>query len=519
MRVRKLWLQQFKNLQNFEIEFSSGRPISVVVGRNGSGKSNLLEALSLIFRDLDLGEVSEFTYSIIYDIRGEEIRVESDPRRQVPRRVFVDGKRASLKHLDGSKDGVRRLPDFVFGYYSGPTNRLERHFLRHQAAYHRSLREAESLPLRRLFYAQPSHSQFVLLAFFLADATEITKAFLSDYLRIEGFDSALFVLQEPNWKATGGDERFWNARGAVASLLAEISRLSLATMRLRVAGNSTELSRRRTSEQLFLYLSDLQSLSSLASRYDDSPQKLFSAFESILAADLLHDLRVKVRARGSDGTLTFRELSEGEQQLLMVLGLLRFTQEEESLFLLDEPDTHLNPAWSVRYSEMLLTHSGDRIESGQILMASHDPLVVASMTADQVRLLQRDDDTGEVVAAVPQADPKGMGVSALLTSDVYGLPSELDPETFRKLQRRRWLATATELSVAERDELRELTDYLENLDFNFAVRDPLFTRFERAMREVGANALSPVTQAEAHAVDRDVVRLVRELIEKSTESD
>jgi hypothetical protein len=34
-------------------------------------------------------------------------------------------------------------------------------------------------------------------------------------------------------------------------------------------------------------------------------------------------------------------LSEGEQQLLMVLGLMRFTKSHQSLVLLDEPDTHL----------------------------------------------------------------------------------------------------------------------------------------------------------------------------------
>jgi predicted ATP-dependent endonuclease of OLD family len=28
---------------------------------------------------------------------------------------------------------------------------------------------------------------------------------------------------------------------------------------------------------------------------------------------------------------------------------LRFTAEDESLFLLDEPDTHLNPRWCVDY--------------------------------------------------------------------------------------------------------------------------------------------------------------------------
>ena len=64
-------------------------------------------------------------------------------------------------------------------------------------------------------------------------------------------------------------------------------------------------------------------------------------------------MRIRVKVRNADGSLTFRDLSEGEQQLLMVLGLLRFTKEDEALFLLDEPDTHLNPAWGIQYLEFL----------------------------------------------------------------------------------------------------------------------------------------------------------------------
>ena len=188
-----------------------------------------------------------------------------------------------------------------------------------------------------------------------------------------------------------------------------------------------------------------------------------------------------VRARGVDGSVTFRELSEGEQQLLMVLGLLRFTRSDESLFLLDEPDTHLNPVWSLRYIDMLTEHSGEGLSTSQIVMASHDPLVIASLLASQVCLLERDTRTGVVTATRPATHPRGMGVSALLTSEIYGLASELDPETYRKLERRRWLAASDNPSPEELTELARLTDELEDLDFTFSDRDPMYYRFEKAM--------------------------------------
>ena len=121
-----------------------------------------------------------------------------------------------------------------------------------------------------------------------------------------------------------------------------------------------------------------------------------------------------------DGTLTFRELSEGEQQLLTVLGLLRFTKEDESLFLLDEPDTHLNPAWSIEYLDLLKRVVGQQ-ETSHIIMATHDPLVIAGLEKAQVQIMQRDEGTGHISAVTPEQDPRGMGVAALLTSDLFRL--------------------------------------------------------------------------------------------------
>src|SRR4029453_19405974 len=115
-------------------------------------------------------------------------------------------------------------------------------------------------------------------------------------------------------------------------------------------------------------------------------------------SELLEEVRIRVRLQKDGGTVTFRELSEGEQQLLTVLGLLRFTAEEESLFLLDEPDTHLNPRWSVDYLSYLRRFVGDagRVEeNSHIVMTTHNPMAVAELVKEQVQILQlqRDEQT------------------------------------------------------------------------------------------------------------------------------
>jgi len=60
--------------------------------------------------------------------------------------------------------------------------------------------------------------------------------------------------------------------------------------------------------------------------------------------------------------------------LLAVAGMLRFTRDEDSLFLLDEPDTHLNPAWGMEYLNILGKHA-DTGKNSRLLVATHYPLV------------------------------------------------------------------------------------------------------------------------------------------------
>lgn len=476
MRIKRLNIKSWKNLKDFSIELSEDALTSVLVGRNGTGKSNLLEALIIIFRDLDLGDEPSFSYQLEYSCRGASIQIDADPTRPgKPTAIRVDGKSIGSKEFS-RRGGGRFLPNYVFGYYSGPSNRMESLFEKHQKQFERDLLGGVDKPLRPLLYARLVQSQFVLISFF-SDRQSADKDFLSQYLRIIDLESVLFVLKKPYWasasRRSSGDSRFWGAKGVVQFILDHLYSIALAPLRYK-----KKASKGAAFDHLFLFLKQNKDLISLAEHYP-SQQEFFKALESTYISDLIEDVRTRVRLKDGTGSLTFRELSEGEQQLLMVLGLLRFTRDEEALFLLDEPDTHLNPAWSLEYLNLLDRVVGKE-ETSQIIMATHDPLVIAGMLRTEVHIMQRKED-GSVFAEYPDQDPRGMGIAGLLTSEVYGLRSELDLVTMKKLDRKRDLALKETRNDQEEKELADLNIQLGELDFTRTARDPNYQLFVDAM--------------------------------------
>ena len=159
MRLHRLHIRPcqgvsgFKNLIDFIIDFDKDSPTAVLVGRNGTGKSNVLEALTVIFRDLDL-ELSTppFSYELDYTCHGRHIQVDADPDRTSKKvQISVDGKELSWKAFRENKRAY--LPNYVFGYYSGPSNRMQDHFLKHQERFYTELINSADdavIPLRPL---------------------------------------------------------------------------------------------------------------------------------------------------------------------------------------------------------------------------------------------------------------------------------------------------------------------------------------------------------------------------------
>lgn len=509
MKVDKLHIRsRFKNLENVKVNFDENHLMTVIVGCNGSGKSNVLEALVSIFRNLDLGKSPLFSYELTYrigqphkpDIPSDswlEVMIDADPDRGTLAKQYNVTVRNLLEDNDGKKTAteivpfskVKRdkkgnapyLPKYVFAYYSGPSDRLESYFRKHRTDFYRRLLKDEldlKGDIRPLFYAKPHHSQFVLLAFFLNEQDSVEKAFLREHLGIEGLDSIHFVMRQPSWAKQKG-ELFWGARGVVRRFLDELIKYALSPVKITRQEHTSLTGNNIHNEFFHLFLPDVKSLRKLAKEL--SADELFKMLESTLLSEIISEVSIRVKVSSSEDPLTFRELSEGEQQLLTVLGLLKFTGGKDSLFLLDEPDTHLNPSWAVKYLKFLRDFVPNH-ETSHLLMVTHHPLAIAELRKQQVQVMWSD-DAHQVHSQEPYIDPRGVGFMSTLT-EIFGLNTTLDIETQKTLDDRNELVHVEQRTEEQNNQLDILNDQLNRLGFSFENRDPLYSEFLLAWQDL-----------------------------------
>lgn len=547
MKVDKLHIRsRFKNLENVTVDFDEDHLMTVVVGRNGSGKSNVLEALVAIFRNLDLGEAPPFSYELIYRLgqphkqdkqsdRWLEVSIDADPSRgglakqyevhvrnlledNTPNELFVEqslGQIIPFSKMKRDKEGnAPYLPKYVFAYYSGPSDRLERHFKKHRTDFYKRLLKDEldlKGDIRPLFYAKPHHSQFVLLAFFLSEQDSAEKAFLREHLGIEGLDSIHFVMRQPGWAKKKG-ELFWGARGVVRRFLDELIKHTLSPVKVTRQEDTSLTGSNIRNEFFHLFLPDVNALRGFAK--DLSPDELFKMLESTLLSEIISEVSIRVKVSSSKDPLTFRELSEGEQQLLTVLGLLKFTGGKDSLFLLDEPDTHLNPSWAIKYLKFLREFVPNH-ETSHLLMVTHHPLAISELEKQQVQVMWRDEGDGrnQVYASEPFINPRGAGFMSTLT-EIFGLSTTLDLETQKLLDERNELAQVEGRSEEQNNQLDLINDQLNRLGFSLENRDPLYNEFLLAWNDLRYAEKPPLTPDKALQRREAMKKVIAALVAK-----
>jgi energy-coupling factor transporter ATP-binding protein EcfA2 len=145
MRIKSLWVSEYKNLKEIDLKFNSNL-ITLLVGQNGLGKSNLIEILTIIFRDLDLLEneddytswsyytdkgqfefVIDFecsTYDVIIAIKKDLFEVKIKPLETIQDYEV-------LSFIDFKNHRKLFLPKFVIGYYSGENKRIKELIQKH----------------------------------------------------------------------------------------------------------------------------------------------------------------------------------------------------------------------------------------------------------------------------------------------------------------------------------------------------------------------------------------------------
>ena len=575
MQLQRIRIGRFRNLCDVEIVFdtmlspSAGsapdvplKPIRshALIGQNGTGKSNLIEALITLFRDIDLDRDAEFDFTLEYVIRDRNVKIHAVTAQQKRPYVWVDGKAESQGYLLRNRE---LLPSHIFVYYSGRNERIEALFREHERRFTQRMKstDEETLPahlleqftgseadirameaqrrredskvlrqddrLRRLFYCRGGHSQLVLLACLLSDDPVFKRVL--DNLHIESLESALFVLKQPyrlrdldDDDILEGDPRFWYARGGfVSEFLDKLWQVAWAPIQHEESKVVDFRGRRERQKQLYLYVPSQEKLRQLGELVG-TPSSFFRYVDGAYIGDLIEEVRITVKKRDEcGGNVSFTQLSEGELQMLTVLGLMNIANEDHCLFLLDEPDTHLNPIWKLRYFddiESMLTSRADALIQGesQTLITTHDPMMVGSLRREQVHILRREGD--RTLIDTPDEHPQGMGVAGLLKSDLFGLTSTLDQRTLDDLQRRNELLAKQAkqgLTASEQEQFDRLRHYLEELGFSREYRDPMYKLFVEKMYEVRSQPLSQLlTDEQLQEQEAIAEKIVKELLVK-----
>ena len=350
---------------------------------------------------------------------------------------------------------------------------------------------------------------------------------LLDLLNIVELDSALFVLKQPyrlrqkldEKDILEGDNRFWFARGnTVSEFLDKLWQLAVAPIEHTVNKLIDFRGRTEKQEQLYLFLPSKEKLHELGNLVGDA-SRFFRHAEAAYIDDLLEEVRINVKHKDTEGNINFSQLSEGELQYLTVLGLMRITSQDDCLFLLDEPDTHLNPIWKLRYFddiERVIRKNTEQtiVGDSQIIITTHDPLMIGSLRREQVRILRKQGKKS--IVEEPYQHPQGMGVTGLLRSELFGLRATVDSVTRRRLDRRNFLfAKGKRRTRTEDEELTRLSDELSDLGFATSdFKDPYYAMFVTKMAvhtKFHKDILSPEEQQEQDAIaDKIIEEILRE---------
>lgn len=509
----------------------------VCAGRNGSGKSNLLEALAAIFFQLEVQRVRrsflpealdqlqdhgaprgfELEYLIYLPfqslpdaMRYAYVRVLKTPDSS-PRLYWLNSELFDDRADGLGEDGVCAeqhreflLPEFVLGYSSGENEILSLPFFKTRFVqfdeYWDRLRTGSQYPGRpdaRLVYADSGFSQAVLLCNLLFENDETLRPFRED-VGIEALQEFRIVLRRSVLldEAQAREfmvhiERRASNSGAINSGAFNSAALNSATPQVvrPIVMQDEETGRWRLDvlrlmEDYWSTNPDEKLRSSMAldalrrcatleyhdeatdtlildywvndatrqafqENFDRNPRALFQAFQVLLTLNLYtvsdslkddlycshseyvsetvptlaSDERVmrfkfvRFRKRGAPDALMLKNLSDGEHQLLHSLGLCLLFRGTNSLFLLDEPETHFNPDWRANFISRLREslHSLDGV-SQEMLITTHSPFLISDSTPDKVLLFDRDPDTGKVRITHPDYNTLGASINKITMS-------------------------------------------------------------------------------------------------------
>lgn len=374
MRLLHLWIENYKNLKDFTIDFEKGDGLTMLIGTNGSGKSNILEAISEIFSGFvkpryDPTFCFELEYSM-NEYNGACVKIKIVKNSGSSTRYIKDGKQKTKKYLIDNK----LIPSKVIALYSGEEDRLKQEY--YQPFYKRYIREFlnnKPLSTQYMTFIDKSYWSIALLVLSTSENDE-SRRFISNQIGIKNIDRISINVDMIKYNNSSND--------LVKSFVARLAPDDFGSASRTFDEYQQLFYDRLLDSDGSIVLDSNKSAVFVRSGIEDTER--FERFSQALITKIIKGIEIAF-----DGGLSLKSLSEGEKKLILVKAVLEVVADQNVLILLDEPDSSIHESRKRELFDMLKYYT----QFGrQIVLTSHSPTLADVVNENNVLMLKPKED-------------------------------------------------------------------------------------------------------------------------------
>ena len=342
-KLKSLSIKGYKNIKDIEIDFKDKNGITVLIGKNGCGKSNVLEALSSIFAGLYKNKLHKpnFDYIVRYELKGKNIEIKLSSSTYT---FIVDEEKYSKTEFN--KNAKECLPTNVITCYSGESQRLWQNFYwPYYKEYIANIKESEVTPVLPMLYINRYNLSISLLTLFLYDFDIYTDIgdFCNKALKIK--EIANIVIQYDLKKI-----KEWSDN----SVLRMIKQLNKVEDISVLSEDKVKLSLSEIKERM-AYMGERDFFKTMYAATMPKTDKIITE----ISYDIILD---------NDEIIKIDDLSEGEKKNILMITILEVLADENSLLLFDEPDAHIHISRKAQLKELF-----DKYHNRENIITTHSP--------------------------------------------------------------------------------------------------------------------------------------------------
>jgi energy-coupling factor transporter ATP-binding protein EcfA2 len=381
MRLKSLYISQYKNLRDFSLSFDGSSFIDVFVGKNGTGKSNLFEALIEIFRHIDeyhRGKAScDFDYKIGFEIMDKTTEIAWNSGK-----LIINGKERKII-------GKTPRPANVLIYYSGHNDTVANLVKLYEESFRKRIKRADFEEARFFIGIGPEYKELLLAVLLMQSEASKARYFICQKLGIETVASeAKLVLKRPAYaddsrfdiEFNDETDRYWKPDGITKNFLNRLHSCINSGSTVRSEGYFP------AEDRYILYFDIAKIRKEFA---DLSAQELFRQFDNLKTLGMLAEIVIPLQLNGGVNA-TITHFSDGQFQSVYIYSIVELFKDRNCITLLDEPDAFLHPEWQFDFLKQVFEITDTTSKNNHVLMSSHSASTITNANESVINLFEFD---------------------------------------------------------------------------------------------------------------------------------